>query len=107
DTLEVLRRLEGPYGASVGDPEPTHFGPIEKLLDNHPTAFCSMINSGLSIMGHDDALAGCQRIVLDDIGRPEFAECLIGLSARQAFSGTSSGHAGYSHHLLGERLAAF
>jgi hypothetical protein len=66
-----------------------------------------MINCELPVVSHDDSLAGCQPIVLDNIGRPEQVERLIHLITRHAFSGTSSGHTGHRHHLLGESLAAF
>jgi hypothetical protein len=41
-----------------------------------------MINSDLSIIGHDDAFACCEPIGFDNIGRPERAERSINVKWR-------------------------
>ena len=107
DALEVLRGLQGAYGAAIGYREQTHLRPLEELLDHHPTAAHGMIDSRSPVVGHDHALTRRQPIVLDHIRRAERIQRLINLGAGHAFSGTSRRHTRCSHHLLGEGLAAF
>jgi beta-fructofuranosidase len=106
DALEVLRGLQGAYGAAIGYREQTHLRPIEKLLDHHPTAAHGMINSGPPVVGDDHALTCRQPIVLYHVRRPEHVQRLINFVARHALQGTSRWHTRCSHGLLGEGLAA-
>ena len=65
-----------------------------------------MGDRGLAVVGHDDALASGQAVVLDDVRRAELVERGLGLGAGLADQGASGGDAGGCHHLLGEGLGA-
>ena len=58
-------------------------------------------------VGDDDALAGRQAVVLDDVRRPERVEGRGDLVGRAAQPGRGGRHAGGRHHVLGEGLRAF
>jgi hypothetical protein len=65
-----------------------------------------VLESGGAVVGDDDALAGGQPVVLDDVRRPELVEggrCVLGAGAHQCPGGRDTGG---RHHLLGERLGA-
>ena len=74
DPLEVLRRLERVDGRAVGDREQRHLGAVEELLDHHPVALRGVGGGRVAVVGHDDALAGGEAVVLDDVRRAERVE---------------------------------
>ncbi len=60
----------------------------------------------VAVVGHDDALAGGEAVVLDDVGRAEGVEGSTHLVRRAAHVGLGGGDAGDRHHVLGEGLGA-
>lgn len=65
-----------------------------------------MRRGGLQVVRDDDALAGGQTVVLDDVRRTEGVEGLGDLLGGGADVGAAGRHAGRGHHVLGERLGA-
>ena len=59
-----------------------------------------------AVGGHDDALAGGERVILHDVGGTQVVEGGLDLVHRGAREGTSRGHAGIGHDLLRERLGS-
>ena len=106
DALEVLRGLERVDRGAVGDREERDLGAVEVLLDDHPLAPGGVVERGLPVLGDDDALAGGEAVVLDDVRRPELVEGGRDLPGRGAGAGGRGRHPGRLHHLLGERLGA-
>jgi hypothetical protein len=66
-----------------------------------------MINSQLPVLGHHNALAGCQSIVFYHVGWPEPIQGLINLDTGDAFPRARRWHPGCGHDLLGKGFAAF
>ena len=111
DPLEVLGRAEGHDGRPVADAEDGHLGPVEELLDDE--APVGLGETGASVLERlgarvrdDDALAGGQPVVLDDVRGAERVESGLDLVHRRAHVGEGSRHVGRGHDLLGEGLAA-
>ena len=86
-----LKSCAGSSGTTVhavGDAEQRHLRPVEELLDHDPrrsSAACASASS--RSVGDDDALAGGQAVVLDDVRRPELVERGAGLRRRRADPG--------------------
>ena len=57
-----------------------------------------------TVGGHDNALAGGESVILDDVGGTQVVEGCLDLVHRGAREGASGGHAGIGHDLLCERL---
>ena len=67
--LEVLGGQHGQHGGAVGDREQRDLRAVEVLLDDHPSAGGRVGERHLAVVGHDDALAGREAVVLDDVRR--------------------------------------
>ena len=110
-------RLKSCAGASgttvvaVGEAEQRDLGAVEVLLDHdlrrRPARQRRACASGLgAVVGDDDALAGGQPVVLDDVRRAERVQRVGHLGGGRADVRQRGGHPGRGHHLLGEGLAA-
>ena len=110
--LEVLRWLQREHRGAVGDGEQRHLGTVEELLD-HDLRVVALGEAGARVRDRlcavgrdDDALAGGESVVLDDVRRAELVEGCTHLLDRGADVGHRRRHARLGHDLLGERLAA-
>ena len=104
--LEVLGRLERDHRETVGDGEDRHLGAVEELLDDDSGALLGVRQRLLSVGRHDDALAGGEPVLLDDVRRPERVQRFLDLRRAGADVRPRSRHARRGHDVLGERLAA-
>ena len=86
--------------------EQRHLGAVEVLLDHDPVAGRRVGERRVAVVGDDDALAGGEAVVLDDVRRPELVERGGGLVGGRADVRPRGRDAGRGHHLLGERLGA-
>ena len=91
---------------AVGDREQRHLGAVEELLDHHPLALRGVGRGRVPVVGHHDALAGGEAVVLDDVRRAEGVEGGGDLGRRRADVRRRGRHPGRGHHVLGERLGA-
>ena len=104
--LEVLGRQHRQDGLAVGDREERHLRTVEVLLDDDPVAAGRVSQRLVAVLGHHDALAGGEPVVLDDVGRAERVERLRGLLGGAAHAGHRGRYVGRGHHVLGEGLGA-
>ena len=71
-------------------------GAVEVLLDDDPAAGLGQAGGGVGpglveVVGDDDALAGGEAVVLDDVGRAEVVEAVLDLLGRRADVGRAVG----------------
>ena len=105
DPLEVLGRLHRVGRDAVGDHEQRHLGTVEVLLDHDPLADQRRGRPRpRAVVGHDDALACGETVVLDDVRRAELVERRGRLVRRRADERAGGRDTGGGHHLLGEGL---
>ena len=106
DALEVLGRQQRPPDGAVADDEEGELRAVEELLDDHPLAPRRVGEGLVAVVGDDDALAGGQGVVLDDVRRPEGVEGGCRLVRRRAGARARGRHPCRRHDLLGEGLGA-
>ena len=90
--LEVLGGLERDDGLAVGDGEEGDLGAVEELLDDHAVAGERVLAGRGEVVGDDDALAGGEAVVLDDVRRAEGVEGLVDLLGGGADVAAGGGH---------------
>lgn len=108
-TLVVLRGGERPDVVPVAEEEQRHFFAVEELLDHDVSVLQPVgrvVERGLTVLGHQDALAGGQSVGLDDVGGAEVVECRRGFVHRAGVHRASGRDARFGHDPLGERLGA-
>ena len=108
--LKSCAGASGDDGLAVADAEDRHLGPVEELLDDEPAvglgeAGTGVLDGDLARVGDDDALAGGEPVVLDDVRGAEGVERRLDLLHRRAHVGQGGRHVGRGHDLLGEGLA--
>ncbi len=107
--LKSCAGCSGHDGGTVGETEEGDLGAVEVVLDNDRSPVARQAGArvvrGLgAVGGHDDALAGGQRVILHDVGGTQVVERGLDLVHRGAREGASRRHAGVGHDLLRERL---
>ncbi len=116
DPFEVLRRQQRHHCLAVDDAQHRHLGAVEKRLQQHRVAGVEQRGGvgprGITVGGHDHALAGGQPVVLH---HPRLVLGVFGTEAVQRCIETRGivddlaarrGHACGRHHVFGERLGA-
>ena len=111
EALEVLGGGQGADGGAVAHAEHGGLGAVEVVLDDDATAAASQAGVAVgqgdgTLVGDDDALAGGQAVLLDDVGGPEAVQGGGQLGLGGAHGGLGGGDARGGHDLLGEGLRA-
>ena len=109
--LEVLRGDQRHDVDAVGQDEQRDLGAVEVVLDDDAAVGLGQARLRVgqrlgAVVGHDDALARGEPVVLDHVGGAERVETRGGLLDRRRHPRLGGGHARGGHDLLGERLGA-
>ena len=111
EPLEVLGGGQRADGGTVAHAEQGGFRAVEIVLDDDAAAAAGQAGTAMSqghraLIGDDDALAGGQAVLLDDVWGPEAVQGGGQLGLGGAYGGLGGGHTGSGHDLLGEGLRA-
>ena len=111
EPLEVLGGGQRADGGTVAHAEQGGFRAVEIVLDDDAAAAAGQAGTAMgqghrALIGDDDALAGGQAVLLDDVWGPEAVQGGGQLGLGGAYGGLGGGHAGSGHDLLGEGLRA-
>ncbi len=87
--LKSCAGCSGTTVVAVGDREERHLRAVEVLLDHHPLAGGGVRQRLVAVVGHDDALAGGEPVVLDDVRGAELVEGVGDLLGRRRRPGPS------------------
>jgi len=108
DSLEILGRLQGEDRRAVGHREQRHLGAVEIVLDDDAVPAgedrSAVVGGSLPILGHENAFAGREAVVLDDVRRAEPVQSGLQVGCRRHGHGFGRGYSGGDHHLFGEGL---
>ena len=108
DALEVLGGLERQtVSPSVMAKSETSGPSRNSSIDDAGSAAAAGVRErGVAVVGDDDALAGGEAVVLDDVGRAERVERRLDLVEASHTWARGRGNVGRGHDVLGERLGA-